>query len=59
MNKDILAGFYATDFSKFCGKDVFPDDSKYAEVTPVHKSRLKSDKACKNCKYTSKYFQNK
>ena len=44
MNKDSFASFIAKDFNDCIDKGVFPDDLKYADVTPVHKKKGKSDK---------------
>ena len=44
MNKDIFAGFIAKGFNNCVDKDVFPDDLKHVDVTPIHKKKGKSDK---------------
>ena len=44
MNKYIFAGFIAKDFNDCVDKDVFPDDLKHADITPVHEKKDKSDK---------------
>ena len=43
-NKDIFANFIAKDFNNCVDKGVFPEDLKYADVTPVHKKKDKNDK---------------
>ena len=44
MNKYFFAGFIAKDFNDCVDKDVFPDDLKHADITPVHEKKDKSDK---------------
>ena len=44
MNKYIFDGFIAKDFNSCVDKDVFPDELKHADVTPINKKKGKSDK---------------
>ena len=41
MKKNIFDGFIAKGFSNCVDKGKFPDDLKYAAVTPVHKKKTK------------------
>ena len=51
MNKYIFASFIAKCFNICVDEAVFSDDFKYADVTPVHKKKDKSDKT--NCRPVS------
>ena len=44
MNKDVSDYLIAKDFNNCIGNGIFPDDLKHADISPIHKSKGKSNK---------------